>query len=93
MRVAKLYRRIVVDASSSWDHDPAFSASSCSSSSNASDSSSHTNSNASTSAATPSTSSSSSIEFPVPVELPAKKLRRQPNTSEVPDTCFFFGTF
>ena len=74
MCVAKLHRRIVVDASSSSDpHD-----SSCSSSSDASDSSSRTNSDAFTSTATPTTTTSNGSESAVPIAPPAKKFRRQP---------------
>ena len=83
MRVAKLHRHIVVDASNSSnrdlasDPDPAVSDSSCSSSSDASDSSSCTISDASTSTATPTTGIGISSESPISVEPLAKKVRRR----------------
>ena len=84
MRVAKLHRRIVVDASNSSDPDAAVFDSSCSSSCAASESSSRTDSDASTSTATPtpSSSSSSSSESPVRVEPPVKKFRHRGTPSK-----------
>ena len=82
MHVAKLHRRIVVDASNSSDPDAAVSDSSCSSSSTASGSSSRTDSDASTSTTTPTSSSTSSSESPVPVEPPVKNFRRRGTPSK-----------
>ena len=83
MRVAKLHKHIVANASNSSNPDGTVSDSSCSSSSAASESRSRTDSDASTSAATPTSSSSnSSSESPFSVEPPMKKFCRHGTPSK-----------
>ena len=83
MRVSKLHKRIVVDASDSSHPYTADSNRSCSPSFAASEPSLRTDSDASTSTTTPpTTTTTSSSESPVPVELLFKKFRRRGSPSK-----------